>query len=388
MIKKIVILGSTGSIGKNLISLIKKDKKNFEIKLLSTHTNLNLVVKQAIEFKVKHIIISNKKYFSIAKKKYKNLDIKFHNSFLVIKKIFNKKMVDYSMISIVGLDGLAPTLEMIKFSKSIAIANKESIICGWNLIKKKIKNYNTKFIPVDSEHFSIYSLLNNNKTNTIDKIFITASGGPFLNQQKSKLLNVKKSHAISHPNWNMGQKISIDSSTMMNKVFEVLEAKKIFDIKLKNIFILTHPKSYIHSIVKFKNEIIKILIHEPDMKIPIYNSLFENDSKILKSNNLNLNILNNLNLKSINYTKFPLVKILKHFKNIDSLYETALVTINDFFVMKYLNDEIKYHEMIKKIYKYANLKYFLKYRYVIPKNVKDIYNFRDYVSMKINDLDV
>ena len=134
MIKKIVILGSTGSIGKNLISLIKKDKKNFEIKLLSTHTNLNLVVKQAIEFKVKHIIISNKKYFSIAKKKYKNLDIKFHNSFLVIKKIFNKKMVDYSMISIVGLDGLAPTLEMIKFSKSIAIANKESIICGWNLI--------------------------------------------------------------------------------------------------------------------------------------------------------------------------------------------------------------------------------------------------------------
>ena len=209
-----------------------------------------------------------------------------------------------------------------------------------------------------------------------------------MNQQKSKLLNVKKSHAISHPNWSMGQKISIDSSTMMNKVFEVLEAKKIFDIKLKNIFILTHPKSYIHSIVKFKNEIIKILIHEPDMKIPIYNSLFENDSKILKSNNLNLNILNNLNLKSINYTKFPLVKILKHFKNIDSLYETALVTINDFFVMKYLNDEIKYHEMIKKIYKYANLKYFLKYRYVIPKNVKDIYNFRDYVSMKINDLDV
>ena len=388
MKKKIIILGSTGSIGKNTIKIIKKDKKNFNIILLSTNKNVSEIIKQAKEFKVKNIIINNYSKFIETKKKYKKLDINFYNSFSILDKLFKKKELFYSMISIVGIDGLKPSLQLIKYSKNIAIVNKESIICGWNLIRNQLDKFKTNFIPIDSEHFSIYSLIQKNNKDQIDKVFITASGGPFLNTSSKKLKNIKKKDALKHPNWKMGKKISIDSSTMMNKVFEVIEAKKLFNLNYKNISILTHPKSYVHAIVKFKNALIKILIHEPDMKIPIYNSLYPLTENKVKSKKLNLSILNNLDLKKINYHKFPLLKLLNNLNEKDSLYETILVVINDFFVLKYLNNEIKYHEMIKLIYKYSNYNEFLKYRKILPKKVTDIYKLRDYVSLKLSTLSV
>ena len=388
MKKKIAILGSTGSIGKNTIKIIKKDIKNFDIKLLSTNKNISEVIKQAKEFKVKNVIINDYSKFIEVKKKYKKLKINFYNSFSIIDKLFKKKELFYSMISIIGIDGLNPSLQLIKYSKNIALVNKESIICGWNLIRKELNKFNTNFIPIDSEHFSIYSLIKNNNNDLIDKVFITASGGPFLKFSNKRLKNIQKKEALNHPNWKMGKKISIDSSTMMNKVFEVIEAKKLFNLKYKNISILTHPKSYVHAIVKFKNALIKILIHEPDMKIPIYNSLYPLVKNKITSENLNLSILNNLELKKIDYRKFPLVTLLNNLKEKDSLYETILVVINDFFVSKYLNNEIKYHEMIKLIYKYSNFKEFLKFRKILPKNVIDIYRLRDYVSLKLSTLSV
>ena len=388
MKKKIIILGSTGSIGKNTIKIIKKDKKNFDIKLLSTNKNISEIIKQAKEFKVKNIIISNHSKFVEVKKKYKNLNINFYNSFSVLDKLFKKKELFYSMISIVGVDGLKPSLQLIKYSKNIAIVNKESIICGWNLIRIQLNKFKTNFIPIDSEHFSIYSLIQKNSNDLIDKVFITASGGPFLNSSFKKLKNIKKNEALKHPNWKMGKKISIDSSTMMNKVFEVIEAKKLFNLKYKDILILTHPKSYVHAIVKFKNSLTKILIHEPDMKIPIYNSLYLTSRLKLKTKKLDLKILNNLELKNVNYKKFPLVKILNQLVEKDSLYETILVTVNDYFVMKYLDDKISYNQMINQIYKYSKYKEFLKYRNLAPKNVQEIYKLRDYVSLKLNTLSV
>ena len=388
MKKKIIILGSTGSIGKNTIKIIKKDKKNFDIKLLSTNKNISEIIKQAKEFKVKNIIISNHSKFVEVKKKYKNLNINFYNSFSVLDKLFKKKELFYSMISIVGVDGLKPSLQLIKYSKNIAIVNKESIICGWNLIRKQLNKFKTNFIPIDSEHFSIYSLIQKNSNDLIDKVFITASGGPFLNSSFKKLKNIKKNEALKHPNWKMGKKISIDSSTMMNKVFEVIEAKKLFNLKYKDILILTHPKSYVHAIVKFKNSLTKILIHEPDMKIPIYNSLYLTSRLKLKTKKLDLKILNNLELKNVNYKKFPLVKILNQLVEKDSLYETILVTVNDYFVMKYLDDKISYNQMINQIYKYSKYKEFLKYRNLAPKNVQEIYKLRDYVSLKLSTLSV
>ena len=388
MKKKIIILGSTGSIGKNTISIIKKDKKNFDIKLLSTNTNILELIKQAKEFKVKNLIISDFEKFLEAKKKYKKLDFKFYNSFSVLDSLFKKKEIYYSMISLVGIDGLKPSLQLIKYSKNIAIVNKESLICGWSLIKKYLTKYKTNFIPIDSEHFSIFSLIEKKDIKTIDKIYITASGGPFLKYSNSQLSNVTIRDALNHPNWSMGKKISIDSSTMMNKVFEVIEAKNIFNIPYNQISILTHPKSYVHAIVKFNDGLTKILIHEPDMKIPIYNSIYLLDKKKVNSKPLNINILNNLEFNKIDYKKFPLTKILSLLPKYNSLFETALISINDYFVQKFLNKKIDYKNLVKLINKYSNDKNFTKFRKIPVKNVKEIYKIRDYVSFKLNTLGI
>ena len=185
------------------------------------------------------------------------------------------------MNSIVGIDGLDPSLRIIKFTKKIAIANKESIICGWNLINNKLKKYKTEFIPVDSEHFSLWYGLQNLDTKSIEKIYITASGGPFKDTpiHMFKSINVEK--AIKASKLENGKKDSIDSATMINKVYEVIEARKIFNIPYKKIKILVHPNSYVHCLVKFNNGIIKIILHETTMKIPIFNTLYFNlDKKI------------------------------------------------------------------------------------------------------------
>ncbi len=385
MKKKIIILGSTGSIGKNTIKLIRKDKKNFEIKLLSTNKNISQIIKQAKEFNVKNIIISDYKKFIEAKKKYTKLNFKFYNSFLILDKILNKKKVFYSMISLIGLDGLNPTLKLIKYSKNIAIVNKESLICGWNLIKKELKKHKTNFIPIDSEHFSISELIKNKNSNIIEKIYITASGGPFLNFSKSKLSKVSVRDALNHPNWKMGKKISIDSATMMNKVFEVIEAKNIFDVDYSKISILIHSKSYIHALIKFYNGQIKLLAHEADMRIPIHNSLYLTNIKKIQTKDLNLDILNNLNLQKVNTKMFPTTKILKSLPKINSLYETALVTINDYFVTKFLENKINFNKLVKQICTYSNQANFMKLKKISVKNINDIHKTRKYVNEILNN---
>ena len=385
LFRSIIILGSTGSIGKNTINIIKKDKKNFEIKLLSTNKNISEIIKQAKEFKVKNIIINDYKKFYEAKKKYKRLNIRFYNSFSSIDKLFKKKEIFYSMVSIVGIDGLDPSLKLIKFSENIAIVNKESLVCGWSLVKKRLDKYKTSFIPIDSEHFSIFSLLQNYKSSQIERIYITASGGPFLNHTQSNLKNITINSALKHPNWIMGKKISIDSSTMMNKVFEVIEAKNIFNIQYKNISILTHPKSYVHAIVKFKNGLIKLLIHETDMKIPIFNSIYNNQNKYFKSKLLDLKTLNNLELKKVNINQFPLVKILNKLPKFNSLYETAIITINDFFVNSFLKKELSYSKMIKSINKLCNQKDILKFKRIPVKNINQILKLRSYLILKMEN---
>ena len=230
MKKKIAIIGSTGSIGKTLLNILFKEKKNFEIVLLVAEKSHNTLIKQAKEFNVKNLILTNKKNYEILKQKTKNSNIQVFNDFSKINKIFKNK-IDYVMSSISGINGLEPTIKLIKFTKKIAIANKESIICGWNLIESELKKHKTEFIPVDSEHFSIWYGLKNQEKNSLERVFLTASGGPFYKTSLNKFKNIKVSDALKHPNWKMGKKISIDSATMINKVYEVIEAKKIFNIK-------------------------------------------------------------------------------------------------------------------------------------------------------------
>ena len=387
MKKKIAILGSTSSIGKSLLRIVEKDKKNFKIELLTANKNYKDLISQAKKFQVKNIVITDPQSFKKTKQIIKNKRLNIFQNFNNLKKILPKK-IDYVMSAISGISGLLPTLKIINRTKLIAIVNKEAIVCGWPIINKELKKNRTKFIPVDSEHFSIFSLLDNKNINKIEKIYITASGGPFINLPKSQFSKIKLSDALKHPNWSMGKKITIDSATLMNKVFEVIEAKNIFNIEYKNILILTHPKSYVHAIIKFKNGISKFLTHEPDMKIPIYNSIFNQGGKNLKNKPLDFKTLNNLNLKKVDEKKFPLVKILNNLPKNSSLFETILITINDYFVQKFLEKRINFEKLIKLIYKISNQKEFQKFKKIRPKNLKEIYNLRDYVHLKLDALGI
>ncbi len=385
MSKKIIILGSTGSIGKTTINLIRENKKNFNILLLTTNNNYKEIYKQIKEFKVRNIIIKNKKYYLLLKKKLKNKKINVFNNFDEFYKNFNIK-VDYTMCAISGLEGLKPTLDAIKFSKKIAIANKESLICGWNLIEKKLKKYGTEFIPVDSEHFSIWSLLNNSKNIEIEEIIITGSGGPFLKLALNKFKNITPKKAITHPNWKMGKKISVDSSTLMNKVFEVVEAQRIFNIDFNKFKILIHPKSYVHAIVKFKNGITKILVHDTDMKIPIFNSIYSSKTKLIKTNKLDLEKLNSLDLKLPSAKRYPSITILKSLSSKISLYETVLVSANDELVNMFLNGEIKYTDIIINLKKILRLNVFKKFKKKSPENHKELIKLSNFVRLKTRSL--
>ena len=383
--KKIIILGSTGSIGKQTLEIIKKDRKKFKVILLSTNNNINLISKQIKTFKVKNIVVTNKKKYEILKKKFKKIKI-----FPDFKKIDKKIIVkaDYTMSAISGIEGLRPTINIIKKTKRIAIANKESLICGWGLIQKELKKYKTEFIPVDSEHFSIWSVIKDHQKSDIEKIILTASGGPFLNKKIKK--NVSPRDAMKHPNWTMGKKISVDSATMMNKIFEIVEAKKIFNIELNKFEILIHPKSYIHAIVKLKNGLIKIIAHDTDMKIPITNSIYmgDNNQIFVNSKKINMSILNSLNLQKVKIKKFPVVKIINKIPKKESLFDTVLVSINDELVKLFLENKIKFLDISSKIWHLINSPIFSKFKRQKPKNLAQIEKLNEFVRLKTRTLSV
>ena len=377
MKKKIAVLGSTGSIGGTLLKLINNNE--FDVQLLSANKNFKKILKQAKKFKVKNIIITDHKSYLQAVKFNKNKNLKIHNKFNLLDKILKKKL-DYVMASISGIEGLKPTFKIIKYTKKIAIANKESLICAWPLIKNELKKFNTKFIPIDSEHFTIWSEINNIDTSQIKKIYLTASGGPLLDYNLKKINKINVSNILKHPTWAMGKKISVDSATMMNKCFEVIEAKNIFNLSYKQIDILIHPKSYIHSIIIYKNGLSKIILHDTTMRIPIFNSLYNNNKSYKNNKNLDLKKLNNLNLTKIDIKKFPIVKLLKKLPVNFSLFETIIVTINDFMVSKFLNNKIHFNDISNLVLYYLQLKEFNKYKKLRPKNIAEIIKTSDIIK--------
>ena len=387
MKKKIAILGSTGSIGLTTLDIISKNKKSFQIELLSTNRNIKKIKIQSKNFKVKNIIIHDKKIYDKNKFLFERLNINVYQNLADFRRKFKKKL-DYTMCSITGLDGLKSTLEIIQLTKRIAIANKESIICGWNLIKKRLKKYKTEFIPIDSEHFSIFELIKNEKSENIKKIYITASGGPFLNVDKSKLSKFVPKNAIKHPTWKMGKKISIDSSTLINKVYELIEAKKIFELDYNKFEIIIQPTSYVHGVVVFNNGFCKVLSHPTSMKIPIYNSLLFNEKITKISGSFEFERMNNLNFQKIDKKKFPVFDILKKLTNNDSLYETVLVTANDVLVELFLNKKIKFYDIYKILNRILDLKEYKRYKILKPKNLNQINKLSKNVRLKTLTLSV
>ncbi len=369
MKKKIAILGSTGSIGKSTLQVIKNDKKSFDIILLSANNNYKKLIHQAKEFKAKNVLIKNKKFYSKVKKSLKKTNV--FTGDISIKKIIRKK-IDYTMSAIVGISGLQPTIDAVEVSKTVAIANKEAIICGWNILSKYIKKNKTEILPVDSEHFSIMELCKDIKDDEIEEIIITASGGPFLNVSKKKMLKAKPLQAVNHPNWKMGNKISIDSANLMNKVLEVIEAWKLFKFNKKKYRVVIHPQSYVHSIIRFKNGLIKMVLHNTDMKIPITNTLYGKESHVCNVKRINTKILNNMSFKNVDKKRFPSVKLINRCLNSGQQTPTIINASNEVLVNLFLNGKIDFFDIVKTIERIFKDKEFKKYAQKKPKSVKDV----------------
>ncbi len=371
MRKKISIFGSTGSIGLSTLKIIDKKNKDFKINILSADKNYKLICNQIRKYNPIYYVISNYQIYKKVKKKFKNKKTIILNNF---KNIILRTKDDVAVSSIPGIAGLEPTILMIKFSKKVLIANKESIICGWNLIKLNAKKYKTKIIPVDSEHFSIFTLLKNQSLQEIKKIYITASGGPFLNYKKSQMKNISPNDALRHPKWKMGKKISVDSSTLMNKILELIEAQKLFNIPLHKIDILIHPNSLVHAIIEFKNGISKFIYHETSMIIPLANAIYENQidiSELIKSKINKNQRYENLIFKNVNEINFPVIKIKKRINEYPS---TSIIinATNEILVDLFLRKKLSFLSINKHILNILRNRNYKKYAIRKPKNLDQI----------------
>ena len=385
MKKKIAILGSTGSIGRSTLKVIEKDKKNFDVILLSANNNYKRLIQQAKEFNVKNVIIKNKNFYEKVKNSLKKNKTKVYSGEIPITKIISKRL-DYTMSAIVGLSGLQPTIDAIKMSKIVAIANKETIICAWHILSKLIRKYKTEVIPIDSEHFAIMELTKNIHDSNIAEIIITASGGPFLRTPINKLKYVKPKEATNHPNWTMGKKISVDSANMMNKVFEVIEACKLFKFNKKKYKIIIHPQSYVHSIIRFKNGLIKMILYNADMKIPISNTIYKNKNFFSNESKIDTTILNKINFEKINMNNFPSIKLIN--KCLNSGFSTPIIinASNEVLVSLFLKGKIGFLDIVKKLNRIFKDKDFNKYAKRKPNSVKGIKIIDNWARLKTLDM--
>ena len=341
--KKICILGSTGSIGRTTLEIILKNKKDFDVVLLSGNNNVELLISQAKKFKPKYVYSNNYSFKEKIKTFCKNNNIYFIDDLNSLKKI----KFDVTIAAISGMAGLLPTINIIKFSKKILIANKESIICGWKFILKELKKHHCNFTPIDSEHFSIFNLIENKNLNSVKYIYLTASGGPFF-EKKVNLNNVTPSQAAKHPNWKMGKKISIDSANLMNKVLEVIEASLIFNLPINKFKIIIHPQSLIHAIIEFKNGLSSMLYHYNDMKIPITNSLYNNFYNY-KNNDHKFLSQNKLTFIEANSKKNPSLKILNLNYVLNENGFILINALNEILVQKFLKNKITFPDIVNKL---------------------------------------
>ena len=382
---KIAILGSTGSIGQSTLDIIKRDKKNFNVVLISANNNYKKLIQQAKKFNVKNVLIKNKSLYPKVKNLLKKTKTKVYSGDVSINKIISRK-IDLTMSAIVGLAGLQPTVDAIKVSKTVALANKETIICGWHFLSKLKKKYKTEILPVDSEHFSIMELTKNVTDDEIEEIIITASGGPFLRVPRNKLNDIKPKQAINHPNWKMGKKISVDSANLMNKVFEVIEAYKLFGFKKKKYRIIIHPQSYVHSIICFKNGLIKMILYNADMKIPISNILYGRKNKFSNLSKIKSKVLNDMTFQEVDKKKFPSVKLIK--KCFTSGFSTSIIVnaSNEVLVGLFLKGKIGFLDIVKTINKIFKDKEFKKYAKTKARSIKSIKIVDNWARKKALDM--
>ncbi|GAB4254190.1 MAG: 1-deoxy-D-xylulose-5-phosphate reductoisomerase [Vicingaceae bacterium] len=345
--KNIAILGSTGSIGTQALEVIKNHPDLFQIEVLTALNNAELLVKQAVEFKPNVVVIGNEDKFDWVKNELWNYDIKTYCGDKALEDIVSMDSIDLVLTALVGYAGLLPTINAIKNKKAIALANKETLVVAGELITKLAIENKVPILPVDSEHSAIFQCLTGESFNQIEKIYLTASGGPFRGKKTKDLVDVTKKQALNHPNWDMGAKITIDSATLMNKGLEVIEAKWLFGLKPEQIDVIVHPQSIIHSIVQFIDGSMKAQMGLPDMKLPIQYAL-----------SFPLRIPSSF--KRFNFMDYPSFTFekpdLETFKNLSLAYQAlekrgnapcVLNAANEVAVEAFLQDKIKFLDIAR-----------------------------------------
>ena len=383
--KKVAILGSTGSIGTQTLEVISDNKNIFEVELLTAFSNHTLLINQALLHKPKAIIFGDRSKEKIILNSLKNEEIEIYFGEESLNDFLNYCNPDIVLTALVGKSGLIPTINTIKKGIDIALANKETLVIAGSIINKLCKEKNVNIYPVDSEHSAIFQCLVGESRDTIDKIILTASGGPFRNKKLNELKNISKKEALNHPNWVMGEKITIDSSTLMNKGLEIIEAKFLFDIDIQKIKVVVHPQSIIHSMVEFNDGSIKAQLGEPDMKLPIQYALFS--GKRLKNKFTHYDFVKN---NTLTFEE----PCLKTFNNLKLAFDAGklggnapciLNASNEIVVDAFLNEKISYLDMTKIIEDSLN-----KISYIASPNLDQLIETdivtRKYTLDKINKL--
>jgi len=346
MRKKIVILGSTGSIGKKTLEVIKKYPDEFDVIGLGGWENITLLKEQIIAFKPKISVVKNEYLAKNLRKDLNNYNTtKIYWGIEGLIKISISEEVDMVVVAIAGIASLIPTFEAIKHRKKIALASKEAMVVAGELLIREAKARNTIILPIDSEHSAIFQCLKNEVKDNIEKIILTASGGPLYNLTESALKNVSVEDALNHPNWKMGKKVTIDSATLMNKGLEVIEARWLFDIPSKKMEIVIHPQSYVHSMVQFTDGTILAQLSEHDMKIPIQFALFYPERINNNYTRLDFTRISQLTFKKPNFNKFPCIKLAYQALDIGGTMPAVLNGANEIAVNAFLNNRINLTEI-------------------------------------------
>ncbi|MFW5872765.1 MAG: 1-deoxy-D-xylulose-5-phosphate reductoisomerase [bacterium] len=354
MKKRVAVLGSTGSIGEQALEVTRNNKDKFEVIVITANNNYQLLIEQALEFIPNHVVIGNMEKYHEVKDALNSFPIEVHGGNAAIEQVVQLPEIDIVLTAMVGYAGLCPTLKAIETGKDIALANKETLVVAGELIMQLAKKKKVNIIPVDSEHSAIFQCLTGEENNPVEKIYLTASGGPFRGKNKEYLKNVTKEQALDHPNWCMGNKITIDSASLMNKGLEVIEAKWLFHLNPEQIDVIVHPQSIIHSMVQYEDGSIKAQMGLPDMKLPILYAL--GYPQRIKTNFPRFNFLDYPELT------FELPD-LNVFKNLAISYEVikqggnmpcAMNAANEVVVEAFLNDRISFLDMPEVIIRALN----------------------------------
>jgi 1-deoxy-D-xylulose-5-phosphate reductoisomerase len=358
--KKIAILGSTGSIGTQALDIAREQKDTIQIEVLTANSNADLLISQAKEFNPNHVVIADESKYQYVKEALANDDIKVFTGHQSIVDVMEITSADTVLTAMVGYSGLLPTIKAIENNKRIALANKETLVVAGELITKLCAQHHVDLIPVDSEHSAIFQCLVGEDLNSIDKIILTASGGPFRGKKRNDLLHITKAQALKHPNWTMGAKITIDSATLMNKGLEVIEAKWLFGVPGNKIEAVVHPQSIIHSMVEFNDGSIKAQMGLPDMKLPIHYAFFFPERVKTDFKRMSFKELNTLTFEEPD---------LETFRNLGLAYEAMdkggnmaciLNAANEVTVEAFLNEKIKFLQIAELNEKTMELVSFIK----------------------------